>query len=177
MLFLLWFSVLLVTGQAGFFSVVFLSLLLHELGHLFALKAYGVNGIRCVVYPFGARIYWEHQMTLRPAQQFWVYAGGPIATCVFTVLLFLLPLPIPTMVVDMQFVILALNLYPLFPLDGEGMIRALFAPKFPRLVKAINILAYTGMIVILMISTKVAWWWLTIICIVLIIENYKRYNY
>ena len=62
-------------------GVVFLSLLVHELGHAFAYRAFG-QGAHVVLYHFGGIAIpelWGRRGHLRPFQRLLVSAAGPIA--------------------------------------------------------------------------------------------------
>lgn len=124
---LLWFCLLLITGQAGLFSVVFVSLVIHEFGHICALKLLRVQEVRCMLLPFGGRIEWTGQIEWTKAKQLLVYSGGPLATLALTALILAMPLPIPHQILQIQLWILLVNLLPIPPLDGGNMVHILFA--------------------------------------------------
>ncbi|WP_342525265.1 hypothetical protein MKY84_07585 [Chryseomicrobium sp. FSL W7-1435] len=121
----IWFGLLVITGQAGLFSLVFASLLIHELGHLMALKLCGVKSIHCTLLPFGGRLEWQDRREWKKRDMLFVYSGGPLATSALFSLLLLMPFPIPHLVLQIQLIILALNLLPIPPLDGGNMLRIL----------------------------------------------------
>ena len=124
---LLWFCLLLITGQAGLFSVVFVSLLIHELGHISALKLLRVQNVNCILLPFGGRIEWTGHIEWTKAKQLFVYSGGPLATLVLIASILALPLPIPHQILQIQWWILVVNLLPVPPLDGGNIVQLFLA--------------------------------------------------
>lgn len=142
---LLWFCLLLITGQAGLFSVVFVSLLIHELGHISALKLLRVQDVKCMLLPYGGRIEWSGQIEWTKAKQLFVYIGGPLATFALIVLILVLPVPIPHQILQIQWWILLVNLLPIPPLDGGNMVHILFSKT--RFQSLANGLSYAALIV------------------------------
>lgn len=142
---LLWFCLLLITGQAGLFSVVFVSLFFHELGHICALKLLRVQDVKCMLLPFGGRIEWTGQIQWTKAKQLFVYSGGPLATFALIALILALPLPIPHQILQIQWWILLVNLLPIPPLDGGNMVHILFAKTpFQAIANGLSYIALAG---------------------------------
>ena len=142
---LLWFCLLLITGQAGLFSVVFVSLMIHELGHISALKLLRVQNVNCTLLPFGGRIEWSGQIQWTKAKQLFVYSGGPLATLGLIVLILAMPLPIPHQILQIQWWILLVNLLPIPPLDGGNMVHIFFAnTSFQPLANGLSYTALLG---------------------------------
>lgn len=168
-----WFILLFVTGQIGFFSVVFISLLLHELGHLAALKIFGVPHVRCILYPFGARIEWDNQTTWSRPKKFMVYLAGPLATLLLIGILIVLPVPVPQLFLTIQYMILLVNLLPFYPLDGGGMVSALLGKSFFKLYRIYLICILPFFICLSFIAALSGWWMAAMISFVLFMENYR----
>lgn len=131
-----------------FISLVFLCVLLHEFGHVYAASRYGVRTPDITLLPIGgvARL---SRIPEKPSQEFTVAVAGPLVNVVIAAVLLLALGHLPS-AADLQvenpglnmlarlatvnvFLVL-FNLIPAFPMDGGRMLRALLAYKlgFPR---------------------------------------------
>lgn len=140
-----------------FISLVFLCVLLHEFGHVFAASRYGVKTPDITLLPIGgvARL---SRIPEKPSQEFTVAIAGPLVNVVIAIALFLVLGHLPTMA-DIQvedpglnmvarlatvnvFLVL-FNLIPAFPMDGGRMLRALLAYKLGY-ARATQVSAWIG---------------------------------
>ncbi|HUS04793.1 MAG TPA: site-2 protease family protein [Bryobacteraceae bacterium] len=153
-----------VTGDQSALSNVlymgglFLSVLLHELGHVAVSKQYGIRTLEIVMYPIGgvARL----ERTPKPAEEFWIALAGPAVNLLIAAALLgyltlsgrLLPaeaLAVPTNANLMQriglgnLLLSAFNLVPAFPMDGGRILRAVLA-RFKSETEATRIAASAG---------------------------------
>jgi len=152
LLFLVWiFGVNYVSGgsQAAWTSLVFVVLLfacvlLHEFGHIFTARAFGVRTPDVILLPIGGVSRLE-RIPEKPGQEFLVAIAGPAVNVVIALLLVLLAganLSVARLatlesasvsMVDRLAVVnlfLALfNLIPAFPMDGGRVLRALLAAR------------------------------------------------
>src|ERR1700724_2957035 len=127
-----------------FFLLVFLCVLLHELGHAFAAKAYGIRTVDITLLPIGGVARME-RMPEKPAQELVVAIAGPLVNVVIAcALLFVLAvtgnldfgeLLDPTRIdalpvlLYINVMMVVFNLIPAFPLDGGRVFRALLATR------------------------------------------------
>jgi Zn-dependent protease len=127
-----------------FILLIFLCVLLHELGHVFAARRYGVKTRDVTLWPFGGIASME-RMPDKPSQELIVALAGPAVNVVIALALFLylgatldpdnLPRvedPKVSMVVKVLFaniVLVLFNLIPAFPMDGGRALRALLAMR------------------------------------------------
>jgi Zn-dependent protease/CBS domain-containing protein len=127
-----------------FFLLIFLCVLLHELGHAFAAKAYGIRTVDITLLPIGGVARME-RMPEKPAQELVVAIAGPLVNVVIAAaLLFVLAVTgnldfgevlDPTRFNAMwallytNVMMVVFNLIPAFPLDGGRVLRALLATK------------------------------------------------
>jgi stage IV sporulation protein FB len=124
---------------------VFMSILIHEMGHVFMGRLFGSHG-HIVLYSFGGLAIGSNALD-RAWQRFLVSFAGPLIQFVvlgLTVLaiLFLYPQiplnwrsPVGTalvMLVEINLVWPILNLLPIWPLDGGQMAREVFVAAAPR---------------------------------------------
>lgn len=143
-----------------------ISVILHELGHAFAAKAFGIPTRDITMYPFGG-VASVARIPDKPLQELIVALAGPLVNIlligVLNIATWLLGQPVEwsadtfmyhgrgmpplhVWLLSLSFMngILALfNLLPAFPMDGGRVLRALLATKLPY-VKATQIAAIVG---------------------------------
>lgn len=119
------FLLLLMSGNVSAYTFIFLSLLIHEAGHLLAAKLLGLRVSMCTIMPYGGEISIAGRYAVRRRKRFYVAMAGPLAT--FCVLLFVLVVPVPEadFLVRIQLVLLGVNLFPFLPLDGGQAVSAI----------------------------------------------------
>ena len=122
--------------------LVFLCVLLHELGHALAAKAYGIPTVDITLYPIGGVARME-RMPEKPVQELVVAIAGPLVNIVIIIVLGAVlfatgGLDLTAIVTDpnllqilfwTNIVMLVFNLIPAFPLDGGRVLRALLATR------------------------------------------------
>ncbi|MBV9107048.1 MAG: site-2 protease family protein [Verrucomicrobia bacterium] len=149
-----------------FFLLVFLCVLLHEFGHAFAGKAYGIRTVDITLLPIGGVARME-RMPEKPAQELVVAIAGPLVNVVIaSTLLFVLAvtgnldfgeLVDPTRFNAMwallytNLMMVLFNLIPAFPLDGGRVLRALLATRFSY-ERATQIAATVGQVLALLMG-------------------------
>ncbi|WP_207484115.1 site-2 protease family protein [Arenibaculum pallidiluteum] len=126
-----------------FISLLFMSVLLHEFGHVFAARRYGVQTPDVTLLPIGGVARLE-RIPEEPRQELVVALAGPAVNFVIAGVLFLLlngPLPAGSAEVQNPGVDLlarlatanlflaVFNLLPAFPMDGGRVLRALLAQR------------------------------------------------
>ncbi|MGG0667496.1 site-2 protease family protein [Lederbergia citrisecunda] len=119
------FLVLMVTGGLAFYALVFISLLFHEAGHIFAAKMSGMKVRSCTIMPYGGELRIPDRHAYGKRKRIYVAIGGPAATAILLFLSMLFDLPGDGLFIRIQLVILGLNLLPILPLDGGQAISAM----------------------------------------------------
>ena len=124
---------------------VFGCVVLHELGHAFAARRYGVQTREIVLLPIGGLARLE-RMPEKPSQELVVALAGPLVNVVLAALGIaglLVAGETPAQVIAhraegyVEFMVfanltmLAFNLVPAFPMDGGRVLRALLAMRMP----------------------------------------------
>jgi Zn-dependent protease/CBS domain-containing protein len=127
-----------------FIVLIFFCVLLHELGHVFAARYYGVKTRDVTLWPFGG-IASMKRMPEKPSQELVVAVAGPAVNVIIIAVLALwlgprlgtgalAELDSPTLsmaakVLWANVVLVAFNLIPAFPMDGGRVLRALLAMR------------------------------------------------
>ena len=141
--------------------LVFLCVVLHEYGHIAAAAHYGIRTPSITLLPIGGLASLE-RMPDRPGQELVVALAGPLVNVVIIgILLLVLGARVDfagfvalengqlgngdllVSLVIVNFMIVAFNLIPAFPLDGGRVLRALLSMRFDR-VRATRIAARIG---------------------------------
>jgi Zn-dependent protease/CBS domain-containing protein len=149
-----------------FFLLVFLCVLLHEFGHAFAAKAYGIRTVDITLLPIGGVARME-RMPEKPTQELVVAIAGPLVNVVIAgALLFVLAvtgsLDFDELLDPTRFnalsallytnvMMVAFNLIPAFPLDGGRVLRALLATRLSY-ARATQVAATVGQALALLVG-------------------------
>ena len=142
-----------------FILAVMICVLLHELGHLFAAKKFGIKTNKMVLLPVGG-ISTVEKTTHSPKEEFLITIAGPLVNLIIAIILFfaipvsdyisfnlgeyftaLNDFSVKTFLFFLFIVNVALavfNMIPAFPLDGGRLMRAVLDIKLTR-VKATRV--------------------------------------
>lgn len=139
-------------GTAGaldatlFVSLLFLCVVLHEFGHIFAARRYGIATPDVTLLPIGGVARLE-RIPQDPKQELVVALAGPAVNVVIAlVLMAVAGLPdaahfgaledadvsMVERLIQVNIILVLFNLIPAFPMDGGRVLRALLAMKMPR---------------------------------------------
>jgi Zn-dependent protease/CBS domain-containing protein len=127
-----------------FIALIFLCVLLHELGHVFAARRYGVKTRDVTLWPFGGIASME-RMPDKPSEELIVALAGPAVNVVIAaaLLLWLGPRLNPEALTQIEnpavsmaakiaganIILVLFNMIPAFPMDGGRVLRALLAMR------------------------------------------------
>jgi len=127
-----------------FIVLIFLCVLLHELGHVFAARYYGVPTRDVTLWPFGGIASME-RMPEKPGQELAVALAGPAVNVVIAaaLLLWLGPqlnpenltqienpaVSMAAKVAGANIILVLFNMIPAFPMDGGRVLRAVLAMR------------------------------------------------
>src|SRR5204862_2572268 len=124
-----------------FVLLLFLCVVLHEFGHAFAAKAFGINTPDITLLPIGGVARLE-RMPEEPVQELIIAVAGPLVNVVIALGLFVAggsqALLNPSTVegggliaqlLTINIILVLFNLLPAFPMDGGRILRALLATR------------------------------------------------
>lgn len=144
--------------QALFLALIFVSVLLHEFGHIAAARHYKIGTPDILLTPIGglARI---AQMPDEPRKELVIAIAGPLVTLILALGLggwviwwsgfdALIPssafaMPLTVALAWTNALLLGFNLLPAFPMDGGRVLRALLAMRF-GMVRGTTVAARVG---------------------------------
>ena len=160
----IWFSYYQVAGFAGavqgvlFILALFACVLLHEFGHAFAARGFGIETPDITLLPIGgvARL---NRIPDKPWQELVVAIAGPLVNVVIAgVLIFVIHtsatfeqleylenprVELLAKLASVNVMLVLFNLIPAFPMDGGRVLRALLAMVMPY-ARATQIAAWIG---------------------------------
>ena len=115
------------------------ALLLHELGHLVAMRRYGYRDVQVLFLPFLGAIALAEEHEVRAYQRVIVYLAGPLPGLVLGYALVHVPGVDGPLLHEVALVLLVLNgfnLLPFMPLDGGQVLGVVLFERFPRVQAA-----------------------------------------
>ncbi|MCK9918496.1 site-2 protease family protein [Microbacteriaceae bacterium K1510] len=144
-----------------FIVLVFLCVLLHEFGHIFTARAFGVQTPYVTLLPIGGVAQLE-RIPEEPGQEFLIAIAGPLVNVAITLVLIVAfgadlqlsaatsvdntTIPLVNRLAAVNLFLALFNLIPAFPMDGGRVLRALLASRFGY-VRATGIAASIGQFV------------------------------
>jgi Zn-dependent protease/CBS domain-containing protein len=134
-------------------TLVFVTVVIHELAHSYVAQRYGVEIERIVLLPIGG-VSQMGEIPRSPRQELLISVVGPLTNMAIALAIYLiylgtnnlLPSIINSFLIDFAYVNILLgvfNLIPAFPMDGGRILRALLAERMDYL-RATEISVYTG---------------------------------
>ncbi|MBI4910550.1 MAG: site-2 protease family protein [Acidobacteria bacterium] len=134
--------------SAIYVLALFLSVLLHELGHALVGRHYGIRTVEIVLFPIGgvARV----ERNPKPREELWIAIAGPIVNILLAAILIGIAAGVSgtiqwqkvfqgkgellSQIAAGNLILALFNLLPAFPMDGGRVLRAMLAMKRPETV-------------------------------------------
>ncbi|MGH6664721.1 MAG: site-2 protease family protein [Pseudolabrys sp.] len=148
-------------NSLAFMVLLFLCVLLHEFGHIFTARAFGVPTPYVTLLPIGGVAQLE-RIPEEPWEEFLIAIAGPMVNVVITVLLVFIggatlhgyaataidntQISLIDRLAAVNLFLALFNMIPAFPMDGGRVLRALLASRFGY-VRATEIAAAIGQFV------------------------------
>ncbi|SRR5579885_3005287 len=128
-----------------FVALLFACVLLHEFGHIFVAKHFGVKAPDVTLWPFGGIANLD-QIPEKPSEEFFIAIAGPLVNVAIAILLMLYlggttdaaalmqvdesKVGLVAKLAGANLFLAIFNMIPAFPMDGGRVLRALLALKF-----------------------------------------------
>src|ERR1041385_7213083 len=137
-----------------FILLLFLCVILHEFGHAFAAKGFGINTPDITLLPIGGVARLE-RMPEEPVQELVIAVAGPLVNVAIALGLFLAGggrsfdtgspqrLDLVPQLMTINIALVLFNLLPAFPMDGGRVLRALLATRLTY-ARATQVAAIVG---------------------------------
>lgn len=117
-------------------AVAYSSILLHEFGHAFVAKYYGLNVPSITIFFFGGMARIEKLPHDEPKKEFWITVMGPAVNLALALIYFTLAILLPPLYIRsgvdfwlhaaaLNVFIFTFNLLPAYPMDGGRLFRSL----------------------------------------------------
>ena len=148
-------------NSLAFVVLLFLCVLLHEFGHIFTARAFGVQTPYVTLLPIGGVAQLE-RIPEEPWEEFLIAIAGPLVNVAITILLVVLTgatlhssaaasvdntsIALVDRLAAVNLFLALFNMIPAFPMDGGRVLRALLASRFGY-VRATEIAASIGQFV------------------------------
>ena len=137
-LFILFFT--LIGIPLSSMPIIVAILLIHELGHYFAMKFFGYKDTSIFFIPlFGAAAKGEKEHT-KPLEEYIVFLAGPLPGMLISLIIGFFMLKDPALLENsilkefalMSFMLNFMNLLPIYPLDGGRIVQTLVFTRYPK---------------------------------------------
>ncbi|WP_235616192.1 site-2 protease family protein [Lysinibacillus parviboronicapiens] len=169
------------SGQIAYYAIILSSLLWHEAGHLLAAKICGVKIKSCVITPYGGEIEFDNPAVVQTTSLLWIALGGPIATVLGIGLAFFMPELLAPKLIEVQLVLLAINIFPIIPLDGGRILIACLFLFYPTVRAFEYYYSFCLTIVTILFLWTISYLpqsiFLAVLCLFIWLQVIKEWNY
>ncbi len=178
----LFFVVVIITiiySATIFLFALLAAVLLHEFAHAMTARYFGVASKKFVLMPFGGAMEIECSF-LTSRQKNIILLAGPIvsllASLIFGVIVWLFPeyFIVFEYLVSANFLIGAMNLLPIYPLDGGKMLSSILKPKT---VLAISNMTFIILLIHSVVSFNFIMIFFSVLMLIQINFEYKKITY
>lgn len=119
-----------INGYIFEFTILFFILLIHETGHLITALINDVKIKELNIFPLGAIIKFQYPLGIDPIKEIVISLAGPVANLILLIFSWILLNFHPSsdlinMFMEINFLLFAINILPILPLDGGRVIRGI----------------------------------------------------
>lgn len=178
MTFYIFIILFLFSGYKNHLIYIFITFIVHELGHIFFSYIFKVKIYEIKIYPFGGIIYSNIKLNIRIYKEFLIYSGGLI----FQIILYLINIAyIKSNILNYYNLrLLYINLLPTIPLDGSKLIFSIVS-KYISYLKCIKLNIFISILSIILLILQGIYTnnlniMLALYLIMSLINEYKRIN-
>ncbi|GKV65721.1 MULTISPECIES: metalloprotease [unclassified Sporosarcina] len=137
------FLFFMIVGGVSLYAMILFSLVFHELGHVLAAKQSGMKIRSCTILPYGGELQIVNRQLATKRQRLLIALGGPFATAILLLIGLLSTFPGSAQFTHIQFLLLAVNLLPVLPLDGGQAVSVLLENKHNKYASRSVFLLYS----------------------------------
>ncbi|NLN47596.1 MAG: hypothetical protein GX154_00520, partial [Clostridiales bacterium] len=123
--------------------IIFISVLIHELGHGIVAKKLGIKIFEVQFFPFGAIAIMENITKYGGLEELLIAISGPLMSLFVALVFFYSKVPDNDLIFKYNFALFAFNLIPALPLDGGRIMRNIIVMR-TSYKKATKILINSG---------------------------------
>jgi stage IV sporulation protein FB len=129
----------------AFFLIAYAIAIIHELFHVFVSKYFDIKVLKFKFLPFGVTAQLDNKLIMKPEKEVLIAAAGPFSNVLgifFAYIIhknFYLPEAYYEFIICINVSMCLLNLFPIMPLDGGRIFRAILSKKW-GFIKSYNFL-------------------------------------
>ena len=146
---------------------LFSSVMLHELGHAFMAKRFGLSTKSITLYPFGG-IALIKSRRLSSKEEVCIAFAGPAANLVVCLASFLAiqyELPLSYELFAINLIMCIFNMFPAYPMDGGRVLRGLLQIKFDYKTSTIYCIRISGILSLMLMIAGIIYGSLSLIIV------------
>lgn len=150
------FFYLIFNQDITYIAAVLVVLLIHELGHFFAMKAYNYSNVKLFVLPMLGAYVSGKKSTISQRQMSIVILAGPIPGIIIGFCLLMSNIYYPNERIEMLgnifFILNVFNLLPFIPLDGGRLLETLFINQNHIIRVIFSVISIIGLTILAVIT-------------------------
>ena len=137
----LYFLLCFLTGYIHEAIVIFLIVIIHELGHVFVTILYKYKIISLEILPFGGITKSQRRINIPINNEILLYLSGVFNQIIFMIVIYCLNIKTNNMFYYFNLLIIIFNLLPIYPLDGFFVTKCLIE-KYTSFFNSLKIMIY-----------------------------------
>ncbi len=159
-----------------YIAALTLVILIHELGHILAMKFFNYNGSKLLILPFLGKFVSDKNLSISQWQLSYIILAGPLPGLIIAFILYWMNNQENNQTIKMlahSFLFINLfNLLPLFPLDGGRLLETLFSKQNHVIRMLFSVLSIIILTVLFFYSSPI----LLIVPLMMVIDVLQEYK-